>query len=980
MNYKNFILMVMFIFIVFLAINVSSVYAWWDPSFQYRRTITIDNTGNSNTLTDYQVFVNVTYDSGMQSDFDDLRFVDSDDTTKLNYWIENKVDGSYAEVWVKIPNIPANNNKTIYMYYGNVITTTESNPFDTFTLFDDWSAGSASPWTLTGSHITEDRTTDYRVEWDDLYENVDEYLYKYFSDAPQDFVIEFTAEVTADINRADLSIMAVSDILDDAYNFDNGIFVWFRESPSDDYNIQLCKRESDSLTCNNTDYNYLNDDIWLTLTKYGNEVHLEAWSDSAKTNKIVDTTLSVSLPTLHYFYSVTTANQGYAQGTDGWGDDYKLRKYTEPEPTCIIGEEETQTGEPEITIFSPLNTIYPTNNISFTFIVIDENSTTFHVKAYLDSILLYDNLSYHNDTNVTINLENYLNDSKTDWTVKVWANDTEGLINEEIRQFTLDLFDLSAIFSNYTEFESIKYGNIINLSYSVRCGFLGKYVYVNVSVNESIIYSDIVICDNSTYLFNRSYQHEEEGNITLNITLYKTDNVTIAEENSFNYISDLNPPNITISYDFNYGFRKNANENINILVNDSISPFEICNISILNTQHNNTYFNDNSTSYDFDIEDGINTFSVICKDIVNNINSKTEKIHIYKKNITLVYEDNGSVFNSFSEMETLRAISEKTQEIFNFLENNDTWILFISNQSDVIRIEKRYSEDPNSLLYIDLNLDLIDTTTRTCVAKTQQFYEIVFYSSTNKPIAVVNNLAQCYVLADYTKYAYQDALMAKAYTIKALYYLYTYENQKVFLATLDGSVATSVNLDVLESTQKTYTFTLTTDDISVSKISNTTLKIYYKNLADDNIKTEIYIYDGNNLLFSHIETETPNEFTIYFDYSSINLQNNVLKLIVKKSTQSSQAEITRIFTLQGAVGLIDKWLAIFISAFLIFFGLTFVAARHVFGYFGIITMIIALAITTLAPATIEITFIQTIIVIILIFIVLVYKEEYAKIT
>jgi len=347
---------------------------WWNDSWQYRVPKNISNSAGN--LTDYTTAIKLDTESlisagKMKSDCGDIRIV-NESNDELDYWVENSsCNTNNTYIYVKIPFLENATNTTLYIYYGNSDADTTGNGTKVALLFDDWSAGSSSPWTLTGSHITEDRTTDYRVEWDDLYENVDEYLYKYFSDAPQNFTINFMVKITADINRADAVVMAVSDILDDANNFDNGIFVWLRESPANTYKIQLCKRESDSLTCNNTNYNYLNDDIWLTLTKYGNEVHLEAWSDSARSNKIVDTTLSVSLPTLHYFYSVTTANMGNAQGTDGWGDDYVMYEHIEPEPTVFIGSEEIKEGIISVNLVSPENGYYTSNyTINFKFNVL----------------------------------------------------------------------------------------------------------------------------------------------------------------------------------------------------------------------------------------------------------------------------------------------------------------------------------------------------------------------------------------------------------------------------------------------------------------------------------------------------------------------------------------------------------------------------------------------------------------------------------
>jgi hypothetical protein len=78
---------------------------WWNGDWSRRKPITIDNTANNNTLLDYQVLVNVTYDSDMNANFSDLRFV-SAYGEELSYWIEDKVDSSYANVWVKVKYIP----------------------------------------------------------------------------------------------------------------------------------------------------------------------------------------------------------------------------------------------------------------------------------------------------------------------------------------------------------------------------------------------------------------------------------------------------------------------------------------------------------------------------------------------------------------------------------------------------------------------------------------------------------------------------------------------------------------------------------------------------------------------------------------------------------------------------------------------------------------------------------------------------------
>ena len=59
-------------------------HAWWNTSWNKLRPV--DITWSGATQTNFQVKVDVTYDVDMQADFDDIRFVDSDDLTPLDYW------------------------------------------------------------------------------------------------------------------------------------------------------------------------------------------------------------------------------------------------------------------------------------------------------------------------------------------------------------------------------------------------------------------------------------------------------------------------------------------------------------------------------------------------------------------------------------------------------------------------------------------------------------------------------------------------------------------------------------------------------------------------------------------------------------------------------------------------------------------------------------------------------------------------------
>ncbi len=115
--------------------GVGSEESWHYASWSRRAPVTINNPGSA--LTDYQIKVDVTYDADMQPDFDDIRFVDSDDATELAYWRESYIASTSAVFWVKVPSIPSG-NKTIYIYYGNATAGNASDGDATFVFFDDF--------------------------------------------------------------------------------------------------------------------------------------------------------------------------------------------------------------------------------------------------------------------------------------------------------------------------------------------------------------------------------------------------------------------------------------------------------------------------------------------------------------------------------------------------------------------------------------------------------------------------------------------------------------------------------------------------------------------------------------------------------------------------------------------------------------------------------------------------------------------------
>jgi hypothetical protein len=98
---------------------------WWNPSWQYRKEITINHSKIDVNLTNFPVLINISSDGDLsnsskcQIDGDDIIFVEKNGD-KIFHEIEyfNATKGKLI-VWVKIPSLLSTMDKSFYMYYGN---------------------------------------------------------------------------------------------------------------------------------------------------------------------------------------------------------------------------------------------------------------------------------------------------------------------------------------------------------------------------------------------------------------------------------------------------------------------------------------------------------------------------------------------------------------------------------------------------------------------------------------------------------------------------------------------------------------------------------------------------------------------------------------------------------------------------------------------------------------------------------------------
>lgn len=108
---------------------------WWNTSFPYCQNITVTS-GKAN----YPAFINVTYNANMQSDFDDVRFVNNscgENATIMSYMLRHKNNSNWATY-----DLLLDGTQNISMYYGNALASTLSN------VTAVWGASLVGYWTF----------------------------------------------------------------------------------------------------------------------------------------------------------------------------------------------------------------------------------------------------------------------------------------------------------------------------------------------------------------------------------------------------------------------------------------------------------------------------------------------------------------------------------------------------------------------------------------------------------------------------------------------------------------------------------------------------------------------------------------------------------------------------------------------------------------------------------------------------------------
>jgi len=350
----------------------------WLADWMYRRAVTINNTQNSNTLTDYQVLVVVDTASliaqgKMRSDCGDIRFTDEDGVTQLNYWIESGCNTTSTRIWVRVPSIPGTSTKTIYMYYGNPAESSASSGSATFIFFDDFTTLSPN-WVASYTELTSavPNKASFTIDngWLKMY-GTDAGGHLYYNQGisvpSSGFAFETVAQLVSYPSNAVWFIFFVTSSTTNAEYFQDirartGAYSW-------------------------------NDHSWVISTpsgeaKYGSigqGTYRISFAVSPSTqvlivngSNILTTSFSVAIPSPMYFILIHGIIDGYT--IDCRFDWVAIRSFSYPEPTTTVSTTEevpsTKVDLPNTSVIFRHMLIYSPNSTVFTHSFTATNTST----------------------------------------------------------------------------------------------------------------------------------------------------------------------------------------------------------------------------------------------------------------------------------------------------------------------------------------------------------------------------------------------------------------------------------------------------------------------------------------------------------------------------------------------------------------------------------------------------------------------------
>ena len=443
MRKRELFIFFLILILVFAIIPIPFVRAAWLSGWLYRKSHTITgSTGGAQT--DYQMGIKVYYGAGVdgtevvngvtfgkvyinskcRTDFGDIRFTETDETTLLDYWMISKIDSNNALFWVEVDAIPDNpETDIIYIYYGKDDATTTSDGDATFIFFDDFENQNFNKWTSSGSwEIVSDRVKQGSYSAYCSGDAVDRVLQK---------SITLNYGVLIHVWAQPDVVAAIYPIMGTELGSSNGIYyIVFRGTGTIQYyHGSYVNWPANSGYSADTWY-----ELELGIKSYGVNGKVKGWKSGAYMGEInnKDSTGSwvASL-------SEVKVLPGSGSGRNLWIDVYFLRKYVDPEPTHTAwGSEEsdiTPPSDPNLFFGAGFNASYPYVELYWNHSLLDVQF--FEIQNSSDSLswgyLGQSTTTNYTDNQVVNGTERYYKVRACNYTDGDWYNSSFSDINFE---------------------------------------------------------------------------------------------------------------------------------------------------------------------------------------------------------------------------------------------------------------------------------------------------------------------------------------------------------------------------------------------------------------------------------------------------------------------------------------------------------------------------------------------------------------------
>jgi len=556
-----------------------------------------------------------------------------------------------------------------------------------------------------------------------------------------------------------------------------------------------------------------------------------------------------------------------------------------------------------------------------------------------------------------------------------YLNGTTATINSQANQQNILVAYLfnSVSFANYSTFNNINFTKYLQTNFNITC-LVSNQISLGIYANSTDYKNTSFNCNgNNIYSISNNIAKDGIYTITPYLRIDFQGNTKILNGTSANFYFDNTPPTFNFTQFISiYGFTLTNMTNATIYADDI--NYAKCNIT-LNSNSTNIILKGNSTTIYASWKDGINTLTINCIDLVGNQNQTTSYYDMRFKKLILWEEMKNRILQNFTGFTTLVLKNENTGDILDLKSLANPIVYFVEPRGSKftkLRLEFSFGNTIDTINRI-IHSDLIPSETRICTHETGTTYFTLYILSSQQTdkVGIVNSISNCYVGAGRTEYTIQNSYGLLVYTIRQNYYLYRIlsEAERVYLALVDGSIAQYINLDMLQYFSSKPTISFSREHFVVSKVADKTLVISYLRTDNANSYAIVKIYNNNKLLAT-INAENPNDFKMYFDFSTINISSNIFYIEI----ETNNGKFGRYFDVSGKVGLIPEKLALLLAFGFFIFGFT-LSMRLGIGILGFLTALISLLICTLSIQTSTITLAEGIFIVVMVFSILTITQE-----